>query len=140
MIAGLKQAKDNPSLLFYKLKINGYKFSWALIPMSIPFLWLLFFWRRDIRLYDHAIFVTYSITFMMLLVILLSLAASAGVSSAIWGTALVLVPPIHLYAQLRGAFALSRFGALVRLFLLLIFTMVVLTIFTALLFLIGVLG
>lgn len=137
---GLKQAKENPSLLFYKLKINGYKFSWALIPMSVPFLWLLFFWRRDIRLYDHAIFATYSITFMMLLLILLSLAASAGVGSGIWGTALLVVPPVHLYAQLRGAFGLSRSGALVRLFLLLIFTTVVLTLFTVLLLLIGVLG
>src|SRR5690606_14547757 len=57
---GLEQANDNPSLLLYKLKTNGYKFSWALIPLSIPFLWLMFFWRRDIRLYDHAVFTTYS--------------------------------------------------------------------------------
>jgi hypothetical protein len=138
--AGLKQVKDNPSLLIYKLKTNGYKFSWALIPMSIPFLWLLFFWRRDIHLYDHAIFVTYSITFIMLLLILLSLSAAAGMSAAIWGPALAFVPPIHMYKQLRGAYGLSRFGALVRLFFLLIVITFVLTLFTLMLFFIGVLG
>ncbi len=137
---GLKQVNENPSLLIYKLKTNGYKFSWALIPLSIPFLWLLFFWRRDIHLYDHAIFVTYSITFMMLLLILSSLAAAAGLSGAIWGTALVFIPPIHMYKQLRGAYGLSRFGACVRLFFLLIVTTIVLILFTIMLFFIGVLG
>jgi hypothetical protein len=137
---GLKQVNENPSLIIYKLKTNGYKFSWALIPLSIPFLWLLFFWRRDIHLYDHAIFVTYSITFMMLLLILSSLAAAAGLSGAIWGTALVFVPPIHMYKQLRGAYGLSRFGACVRLFFLLIVTTIVLILFTIMLFFIGVLG
>ena len=137
---GLKHVSENPSLLLYKLKTNGYKFSWALIPLSLPFLWLLFFWRRDVHLYDHAIFATYSITFMMLLVILLSIAAAAGVGPGIWGTALVFIPPIHMYRQLRGAYHLSRFGALVRLFFLLIATSVVLTLFTLLLLLLGVLG
>ena len=137
---GLKQVKDNPSLLIYKLKTNGYKFSWALIPMSIPFLWLLFFWRRDIHLYDHAVFVTYSITFMMQLLILSSLVAAAGASASIWESALVFIPPIHMYKQLRGAYGLSRFGACVRLFFLLIVTTLVLTLFTLMLLFIGVLG
>lgn len=136
----LKQLNDNPSLLVYKLKTNGYKFSWALVPTSVPFLWLLFFWRRDIHLYDHAIFTTYSISFMLLLLILLSVAATAGVHSDIWETALVFVPPLHMYKQLRGAYGLSRFGAVLRLFFLLIVITLVLTLFSALLLLIGVLG
>jgi hypothetical protein len=137
---GVRQAQQNPGLLFYKLKINGYKFSWALIPLSVPVLWLLFFWRRDIHLYDHAIFATYSISFMMLLLIALAIAASLGVSAGIWGTALGVIPPIHMYKQLRGAYGLSRFGASVRLFLLLIAIVFVLTIFGVLLLVIGVLG
>jgi hypothetical protein len=138
--AAMKKVSDNPSLLIYKLKTNGYKFSWALIPLSLPFLWLLFFWRRDIHLYDHAIFVTYSISFMMLLLILLSIAAAVGVSAAIWGVALVFVPPIHMYKQLRGTYRLSRFGAAVRLFVLLIAISIVLVLFTVLLVILGVLG
>ena len=136
----VKKVNENPSLLIYKLKTNGYKFSWALIPLSLPFLWLLFFWRRDVHVYDHAIFVTYSISFMMMLLILLSLAAAVGVSGAIWGLALVFVPPIHMYKHLRGTYRLSRFGAVVRLFVLMIAISIVLTLFTALLVIMGLLG
>ncbi len=135
-----KELKDNPSLAFYKLKIASYKYSWALIPLSVPFMWLLFFWRRDIHLYDHAIFVTYSISFMMMFLILLTLAAAFGVSGAIWGTALGIVPPLHLYKQLRHTYKLSRFGAWLRLFILSIAISIVLTIFFALLLMIGMLG
>ena len=140
LTAGLNEINNNPELLLYKLKTNGYKFSWALIPLSLPFMWLLFFWRRDIHLYDHAIFVTYSITFMMQLVIVLSIAAVLGVSAAIWGTALGIIPPFHIYKQLRGAYGLSRFGATLRLFLLTIAITIVLTIFSTLLLTVGVLA
>ncbi|HEY0044067.1 MAG TPA: DUF3667 domain-containing protein, partial [Allosphingosinicella sp.] len=37
---GLEKAARNPSLLFYKLQSNAYKFSWALIPISLPLLWV----------------------------------------------------------------------------------------------------
>ena len=136
----VKDLKDNPSLAFYKLKIASYKYSWALIPLSVPFMWLLFFWRRDIHLYDHAIFITYSISFMMMFLILLTLAAAFGVSGAIWGTALGIVPPLHLYKQLRHAYKLSRFGAWLRLFILSIAISIVLTIFFVLLLMVGMLG
>ena len=137
---GAKELKDNPSLAFYKLKIASYKYSWALIPLSVPFMWLLFFWRRDIHLYDHAIFITYSISFMMMFLILLTLASAFGVSGAIWGTALGIVPPLHLYKQLRHTYKLSRFGAWLRLFLLTIGISIVLTIFSVLLLLLGMIG
>jgi hypothetical protein len=134
----LNQANSNPGLLIYKLKINSYKFSWALIPLSVPFLWLMFFWRRDIHLYDHAIFATYSISFMMLLVIVLAIASTLGAGPALWGTALGVIPPLHMYKQLRGAYGLSRFGATMRLMLLLMSTIFVLTIFGVLLLMVGV--
>jgi hypothetical protein len=137
---GAKELKENPSLAFYKLKIASYKYSWALIPLSVPFMWLLFFWRRDIHLYDHAIFVTYSISFMMMFLIVLTLAAAFGVSGAIWGTALGIVPPLHLYKQLRHAYGLSRFGTLLRLSLLSIGVSIVLALFFALLLIIGMIG
>ena len=137
---GAKELKDNPALAFYKMKIASYKYSWALIPLSVPLMWLLFFWRRDIHLYDHAIFITYSITFMMMFMTLLTIVAAFGVSAAIWGTALGIVPPLHLYKQLRYAYNLSRFGAWLRLFLLSIGVCIVLMIFFMLLLLIGMIG
>lgn len=135
--AAIEQASNNPALLAYKLKTAGYKYSWALIPLSVPFLWLLFFWRRDIHLYDHAIFITYSISFMMLFVVLLSVASALGVSAFIWAVALGIVAPLHLYKQLRGAYGLSRFGAWVRLFLLSIMILFVLVLFSTLLLALG---
>jgi hypothetical protein len=137
---GAREIKDNPSLALYKFKMASYKYSWALIPLSVPLMWLLFFWRRDIHLYDHAIFITYSISFMMMFLILLTLASSFGVSGAIWGIALGIVPPLHLYKQLRYAYNISRFGATLRLFLLMIGITIVLTFFSALLLLLGMLG
>jgi hypothetical protein len=131
--AAVEQASDNPALLAYKLKTSGYKYSWALVPLSVPFLWLLFFWRRDIHLYDHAIFITYSISFMMLFVVMLSVADTLGVSAYIWGPALAIVPPLHLYKQLRGTYGLSRFGTWVRLFLLSIMIFFVLVLFSTVL-------
>lgn len=133
----VEQASDNPALLAYKLKTTGYKFSWALIPLSVPFMWLLFFWRRDIHAYDHAIFVTYSISFMMLFAVVVTLLYDLGVSAWIWGTAIAIVPPLHLYKQLRGAYGISRFGAWVRLFLLSIMITFVLTMFGLILVAIG---
>ena len=65
----IRKAKENPALLAYKLQTNAYKFSWALIPISVPFVWLLFLHRRRYRrykAYDHIVFVTYSIAFMSL--------------------------------------------------------------------------
>ena len=59
--AGIVKAQKNPELLGYKLQSNAYKFSWALIPISTPFVWLLFLHRRRYRqfgAYDHAVFVT----------------------------------------------------------------------------------
>jgi hypothetical protein len=138
--SAVEQASNNPALLAYKLKTTGYKYSWALIPLSVPFMWLLFFWRRDIHAYDHAIFVTYSISFMMLFAVAVTLLYDLGVSAWIWGTAIGIVPPLHLYKQLRGAYGVSRFGAWVRLFLLTIMITFVLTLFGVILVAVGMNG
>jgi hypothetical protein len=73
----------------------------------------------------------------MMFLIVLTLAAAFGVSGAIWGTALGIIPPLHLYKQLRYAYGLSRFGALLRLFLLTVAISIVLVFFFALLLMIG---
>ena len=127
----------HPELMLYKLQSNSYKFSWLLIPLSIPFMWLLFFWKRRFRAYDHAIFVTYSIAFMSLLFIIVSVMIKVGAAEALWASLLGLVPPIHLYKQLRGAYGLSRFSAFWRLCVLSLFIWVVMLLFLQLLLLIG---
>jgi hypothetical protein len=137
------KAKENPSLLLYKLQTNAYKFSWALIPISVPFLWLLFLHRRRYRryrAYDHTVFVTYSIAFMSLGVIALSLLRLIGIPEVIAGFAILFVPPIHIYRQLRGAYQLSRWSAIWRTLVLINFSFIAATLFAVLLLALGLLG
>lgn len=108
----VEQANRNPELLFYKLRTNAYKWSWALIPLSVPFLWLLFPFSRRFRLYDHMVFVTYSLSFMMMLVIVAGLLVAAGATPV--AAFLFFVPPFHMYRHLKGAYQLGRFSALAR--------------------------
>lgn len=130
----LNEAAKNPELLFYKLKTNAYKFSWALIPISVPFVWLLFPFNRRFRLYDHTVFVTYSLCFMMLL-----LAASSAiglVSQSLAGLAWF-VPPVHMYRQLRGAYGVSKSGAVWRTALLSMFAFIAISLFASFLVMVG---
>ena len=124
---GILKAKKNPGLTLYKLQSSSYKYSWLLILLSTPFVALMFLWRRSFGLYDHAVFVTYSLAFMMLLVIILTLAGLLGVGGGLIGLAAVLIPPIHMYKQLRGAYTLRRFSAAWRMLALLVFAGVALT-------------
>jgi|SRR5579884_438934 len=128
------EAAKNPELLFYKLKTNAYKFSWALIPISVPFVWLLFPFSRRFRLYDHTVFVTYSLCFMMLLLAASSLIGlvSESIASLAW-----FVPPFHMYRQLRGTYTLSKGGAIWRTALLTIFAFIAISLFASLLFALG---
>ena len=130
---GIKKANENPELALYKLQISAYKYSWALIPISVPFVALLFLWRRRFKLYDHAIFVTYSLSFMMLLATVVSLLMMIGAPGWIYGKLIAFAPPVHIFFQLRGAYQLNWFSALWRTFALLIFATITLTMFAMLL-------
>ena len=121
-----EQARDNPELLMTNIQDAASKFSWLLIPISVPFLWLLFPLRRHM-LYDHTVFVTYSLSFMMMLVIAGGLLVAGGFS-AVAGF-LFFVPPFHMYRQLKGAYQLSRFGALIRTLALVTFALIAATLF-----------
>lgn len=137
---GIEKAAKNPNLLLYKLQANAYKFSWMLIPLSVPFVWLLFFWRRQFRVYDHAVFVTYSLSFLTLLVTLAMVASAAGLGAAVIIVAMTFIPPVHLYRQLKQAYSLSRIGALLRTFLLLISGVITSVLFILILLALGVMG
>ncbi len=130
----------NPSLAFYKLQSNGYKFAWLLIPLSLPFVWLATLGVRGHPFYDHAVFTTYSISFMCLLFLAFAILGELGVSGNILGLAFVLIPPLHLYKQLRYAYSLSRPGAVLRLIILSFFIWMVLILFASILLFLGMLG
>jgi hypothetical protein len=126
----LKKATDNPELLIYKIKTNAYKFSWALIPISALFVWMLFPFSRKYRMYDHIVFVTYSLCFMMLL---FTASTLIGLVSASIASLAFFVPPFHMYRQLKGTYALSRGGALWRTAALTLFAFMAISLFVSLL-------
>jgi hypothetical protein len=132
----IEEFDRNPRLAFYKLQSNGYKFSWLLIPISVPFLWLLFLGDRRFRIYDHMVFVTYSMAFMSLLMTLLSVMGFLGAHAAIKSVMSTFIPPLHMYRQIKHAYALGWLSALVRTAFLAGFCLVITTIYLALLLII----
>ena len=135
--ARARAALKNPGLLFYRLQSTAYKYAWALIPMSLPFMWLLFVRRRrEYKMYDHAIFVTYSISFVMLLLIAMRLLSATGIVTDL-PYALI---PVHFYLQLKDAYRLSRLGALWRAVVLVLIAGGVLVAFVLVLVLLGLLA
>lgn len=123
----IERVRANPQLAIYKLQTNAYKFSWMLIPLSVPFVWLLFPFSRRYAGYDHTVFATYSITFMIALAAAASLLIFYGWGGL--GGLLLLYAPLHMYRQLRGAYDLGRWGALWRMLALSLFAWIAIGLF-----------
>jgi hypothetical protein len=109
----LAKRLENPELVIYKIKSSMYKFSWALIPISVPFVWLMLAWK-PYHAYDHTIFVIYSISAMNLLIVLLTLLSFASWTSWLVPWLLIFGPPVHMFRQLKGAYRLRWPSALWR--------------------------
>jgi hypothetical protein len=131
----IDKATENPELLSLKVQEAASKYSWLLIPLSVPFVWLLFPFRRRYKLYDHTVFVTYSLSFMMMLVIAAGVLVSVGQTAL--ASLLFFIPPFHMYRHLKGAYELGRFSALMRTIALVSFAFAAAGIFMAATFAIG---
>lgn len=126
--SAFKHATENPELVMYKLKNAASKYSFLLVPISLPFVWLLFFWKRQFTMYDHAVFVLYSLCFMALLSSTVAVLGHFGLA-ILAGMLVVFAPPLHMYKQLRGTYGVSRMGGFVRTCALLLVAMIVLSIY-----------
>lgn len=128
----IRHKLENPELALYKLQQAFYKFSFLLVPISIPFVASLFLWKRGFTLYDHGVFVLYSLTFISWLVMALAIGTRIGgiVSALLWMT-LPFAVPVHMYYQLKGAYGLRTFSALWRTWFLLWFCAIALGLFIA---------
>jgi len=123
----IENAAENPELASMKVQDAASKYSWMLIPLSVPFMWLLFPLRRRYNTYDHTVFVTYSLSFMMLLVVTGSLLVAVGLSSI--AGLLFFVPPFHMYRHLKQTYELGRFSAIMRTMALLTFAFIAAALF-----------
>jgi hypothetical protein len=121
--------RDNPEMVSMKVQDSVSKYSWMLIPLSVPFMWLLFPLRRRFNSYDHAVFVTYSLSFMMMLVIAAGLLIAVGLPGL--ASLLFFVPPFHMYRHLKQTYELGRFSAIMRTMALLTFAFIAAALFFA---------
>lgn len=123
----IKNLRDNPDMVSMKVQDAASKYSWLLIPISVPFMWLLFPFRRRYNTYDHTVFVTYSLSFMMMLVVVGGVLVAIGMPSL--ASLLFFVPPFHMYRHLKQSYELGRFSAIMRTMALLTFAFIAAALF-----------
>lgn len=130
---------ENPDLALYQIQDAASRFSFLLAPLSLPFIALLFIWKRGVTLYDHMAYALYALGFAALLfsaAVLLGKLPFIGWSAA-W---LLLALPVHMWFHLKGAYALGWWSATWRTFFMLIFAYIVATVFTVLVVVLGLTG
>lgn len=130
---------QNPDLALYQIQDAASRFSFLLAPLSLPFIALLFLWKRGVTLYDHMAYALYALGFAALLfsaVVLLGKIPFVGWAAS-W---LLLALPVHMWFQLKGAYALSWWSATWRTFFMLNFALLVACIFLVLVIVLGLAG
>lgn len=111
--------QEDPERFFLILETWAHRVAVLALPVSALILSLLFVFNRRFFVYDHLIFSMHSLSFqLILLTTILVLQAIAG-PGAWW---LVLLAPVHLFMHMRGTYATSVFGTLLRMFILFILT------------------
>ncbi|MGQ0531519.1 MAG: DUF3667 domain-containing protein [Caulobacteraceae bacterium] len=135
----IRRRFENPDLVLYQIQDAASKFSFLLAPLSLPFIALLFLWKRGVTLYDHMAYALYALAFAA---ILFSAVALLGQLPLIgWAAGwLLLALPVHMYFHLGGAYALGWWSALWRTFFMLNFAFIVALTFTILVVVLGLAG
>lgn len=100
-------------------------------------MWLMFFWKPGVRMYDHAVFVLYSLCFMSLLFTVL-IPLSVLDQGWLIGLLICVAPPLHMFLQLRGTYTLGIWGALWRTCMLMMVATIVLCVFFLLVLMVSV--
>jgi hypothetical protein len=137
----VKKKLLNPDLAIYKIQQTLYKFSFLLIPLSIPFVALLFLWKRGFTLYDHGVFVIYSLTAVSILLLLTVVLGRIWSGFGVLGAFLFAFGlPAHMFAQLKGTYGLSIFSALWRTIALMFFCVLASTLFLVAIIMLGLTG
>ncbi len=104
-------AIEHPDALLRAMREWAHRLAIMVLPLSAALLWLMFFWRRDVYLYDHFIFSMHSLSFQGF--ILSGVVLAGHFIAAPVGVALAL-SPVHLFAHMRGTYRTGVIGTLVR--------------------------
>ena len=130
---------ENPDLALYQIQDAASKFSFLLAPLSLPFIALLFLWKRGVTLYDHMAYALYALGFAAILfsaVVLFGKIPFVGWTAA-W---LLAALPVHMWFHLKGAYALGWWSATWRTTLMFFFAYIVAVIFLILVVVLGLAG
>lgn len=128
---------ENPDLALYKVQQTGYKFSFLLVPISLPFIALLFLWKRGVTFYDHVVYALYALSFASILFVAIIFLAKSSYTSWIIPWLLCVGLPLHTFFHLGGAYKLKIWSALWRTLFMLVFASVALSFFIIAIFVLG---
>ncbi len=135
----IRRKFENPDLALYQVQDAASRFSFLLAPMSLPFIMLLFLWKRGLTMYDHMAYALYALAFAALLFSAVVLIGKIPFIS--WSAGWLLAAlPIHMWFHLKGAYALGWWSATWRTFFMLNFALVVASFFLALVIILGLAG
>ncbi|HVY89598.1 MAG TPA: DUF3667 domain-containing protein [Hyphomonadaceae bacterium] len=136
----LAQALQNPQLTLYKIQDAASKYAFLLAPISLPFVWLLFFWKRGLTLFDHTVYILYSLSFVAVLAVLATLAGQWGVLGGWMIPAVLIGGIVHEFFHMKGAYNLGWFSAVWRLPFLVLFAGISLLLFVLAVIFLGIVG
>lgn len=136
----IKHKLENPELAFYKIQNAAYKFAFLLVPISLPLVWLLFFWKRGFTLFDHTVYILYSLSYVSLLFIVIAVLSRVPAALEFLLPWLLLSIPVHAYFQMKGGYSLGWFSALWRVPAMMMLEIVGLAFFLIAIILVGVTG
>lgn len=128
---------ENPDLALYKIQQAAYKFSFLLAPLSLPFIALLFLWKRGVTLYDHMVYALYALSFASILFVTIIMTAQHPWTSWLVGWLIMAALPVHTFFHLKGAYALGWFSALWRTFIMLNFAAIIAVLFLIIIVVLG---
>jgi hypothetical protein len=130
----------NPELAVYKIQNAAYKFAFLLVPISLPLIWLMFMWRRRTTLFDHTVYILYSLSFVSLLFIAIALLSMIHGLDGVLFVPMMLGALVHTYFHLKGGYGLGWFSAAWRLPFQLLFSLMGFLIFLVIIIVLGVVG
>jgi hypothetical protein len=135
----IRRKFENPDLALYQVQDAASRFSFLLAPLSLPFIMLLFLWKRGVTLYDHMSYALYALAFAAFLFSAVVLIGKIPFIS--WGAAWLLAAlPVHMWFHLKGAYALGWWSATWRTVFMLNFAWIVASIFLVLVIILGLAG
>lgn len=121
--AHMEQSLDDPGEVLAVMQEWAERFTLLMLPIAGVTLWVLYLPGRNFSLYDHMIFVMYSLCFVCLVLIALFLTERVLGGFSAW---LLLLLPLHLFAHMRTVYCSGWFGTFARMALLGVISMIAL--------------